>query len=826
MNHTLPYSEIFYPLLSGVHNALLECYTLNKTDTLETISVDSKKKITDHFSRFEKFYPSGINKHITTGLSKTHQSRHKMSPRLTNLTLQCYREAQIITRNANFKGIIVPSPLYILYQALTIPFEQQSAAYSQLLCRSMLFHFMKLHPESRELSAHDEYFSCFQESDIIDSLSSFRKYVKIQARWPDQRENRSVTGLSTRINFLVGHYLSMKGFSYLWFNSEESLRNFLLCGDPELSHSEIARKYREPEYRFRISELHIDLPEHGEVINSMFGIPLPIRGGDILFHGGLKTTSAGGAVVNLSGKPGVGKTSIALSIAALLSPFGTKSMYISLEEEPEDLYKRLLTLIPEYIKELSFYLKPGGIDSTDWFSVFKIDDNLTFKKLGEIISLMKAKIDEQNNESDSRVSIPATCPLYVVIDNINQLAAGYKDDMESYSALEEFIISCRKLGALVLLISSEDVPEKINLSYLVDISIHTKQTGTESNLIKPIRIFQLNKTRNQVSRQGSHIFHLSGSEGFRISIQIPSLTDKKENLKKLLADKTKCIPTLNILEQKDEVHYIQYLKIFPYSQILIHGQGSSGKAGLALKILSTPAITRIRDFNKITNQKDDNFIEKELMGAKFSNTYYQRKILIISFLYPKEYYEELISNKVIPSLRRINKSIQPPRFKSLAFFPGYLTAEDFVNKIVRALDEAILEGEPFTGVLLDGLHNVFLQFKNLQDNDMVWPLLYGILSKYKVTVVSTFTNFRISNQLDADYGSLMIEDQKLMQKGQTPLLHTMVKACDFYISLDELIEANLDRSYQISIHSAMDQTPPKNSLIWDRISLSVVDFKS
>jgi len=280
------------------------------------------------------------------------------------------------------------------------------------------------------------------------------------------------------------------------------------------------------------------------------------------------------------------------------------------------------------------------------------------------------------------------------------------------------------------------------------------------------------------------------------------------------------------LEQEGKINYIHYLKIFPHSQILIHGQGSSGKAGLALKILSTPSINRIKEFNKFSDKKDYDFIEQQLTDTDFRNSYYQKKILIISFLYPKEYYEELISGKVVYALKRVNKTISPPKSRSLAFFPGYLTSEDFVNKIVRALDEAILEGEPFTGVMLDGLHNVFLQFKNLQDNDMVWPLLYGILSKYKVTVVSTFTNFRINNQIDSDFGSLMIEDQKLMQKGQTPLLHSMVKACDFYISLDEIIEGNMDRSYQIHIHSAMDQTPPKNPLVWDRISLSITDFKS
>jgi len=126
--------------------------------------------------------------------------------------------------------------------------------------------------------------------------------------------------------------------------------------------------------------------------------------------------------------------------------------------------------------------------------------------------------------------------------------------------------------------------------------------------------------------------------------------------------------------------------------------------------------------------------------------------------------------------------------------------------------------------MLDGLHNVFLQFKNLQENDMIWPLLYSILARYNVTVISSFTNFKINNQLDSDFSSLMIDDQKLMQKGQTPLLHSMVKASDFYIALEETLDASMNRRYIISIRSSIDQTPPRDFLEWDRQLLSISGF--
>ncbi len=297
-------------------------------------------------------------------------------------------------------------------------------------------------------------------------------------------------------------------------------------------------------------------------------------------------------------------------------------------------------------------------------------------------------------------------------------------------------------------------------------------------------------------------------------------------MKRLLSDKSKLILTFNLLEEKSKKpEYTPYLKLFQNSQILIHGQGSSGKAGLGLKILFTPVVNRNKDYKKKSEIEENSFLENQIFKSDFSRETHLKKVMIISFLYPKEYYEELISEKIIPSFKKINHSIKNFKHKTLPFFPGYLTAEDFVNKVVRTLDEAILEVEPFTGVILDGLHNVFLQFNNHQDNDMVWPLLYGILSRYNVTVVSTFTNFSINNQNDESYlSSILTEDQKLMQKGLTPLLHSMVKACDFYISLEEKQSLDNEKYYQIAVFSSVDQIPPKGKLNWDRQSLTITKY--
>jgi KaiC/GvpD/RAD55 family RecA-like ATPase len=677
MNDTqLPYSEVFLSLLKSVHEAILYCHKFNKTKALDDL-VESDDNLIEIFSGFEKAYSSGINKHLSSGLAIRHRKRDKNYPRLSKLTIQAYKESQ---KNPTKTGIILPSPLSIVYQALIIPSEPQTSAYSLVLCRGMLFYLMGMHPVVENMDRNRD-FIFISEKDVLDSISSFRKYIKIQLRWPDQREERIADSEKARINFLVGHYLSMKTYSYLWFATEKGVNSFL-----KVPHFKTLKAfiniYRNPVYRYRISEAYDDLPEQGEIINSLFGIPLPFRGGDVLFHGGLKKSSTGGLVINLSGKPGVGKTSVGLSLAALLSPFNTKTIYISLEEKKEDLYKRLLTLIPDYLKELSIYREPKGIENTDWFKVFEIEDSLNFNELTEIIELINSdlKKDEKSHPTTGTAHLPAICPLYVVIDNINKLVASSTNE-KNQEKVEKFIWACRAIGALVILVSADDVPDKINLDYLVDVSIHVEQKGTDDTLAKPIRIFQLTKTRHQISRQGSHVFHLTGSGGFRICPQIPSQMDKKESLRRILYDKTKSITTLNILEQPHKKReYVPYLRVYPNSQILIHGFGSSGKAGLGLKLLLTPSISRPSDFSKLPPEKENVYIEKMINTTDFSKQVYQRKVLVVSFLYPKEYYIDLVKEKIDPALNRIYKNISDSKIKLLPFFSWILVRRGFYKQ--------------------------------------------------------------------------------------------------------------------------------------------------
>lgn len=816
-SHKLPYSDIFYNLLAAIHIALWYCQENYKSD--EILREDDVKLSQIFESALDTDSKTGLDQHIIKGLTVKEKNRTE-PPRLVRLVVRAFNR---VKENETSK-VILPSPLSILYQALTVPNQPQTASYAFVLCRGMLFHFLKVHTKHPELQNISPSFDGFVEEDIQKAISSFKNNAKISSRWPG---NRSIpSSLSSRINYLTGHILSIKGYSYLWFKSEKALKEFCNASD---QHSAIRNCYQNKlssQYSFRMSSLYADLPDSSEINNWIFGIPIPWRGADLLFFGGLKKTSSTGLVCSVHGKPGAGKTSMALSLASILEPMGTKTMYLSLEENPPDLKTRLQSLVPDYLRKLSIFsnnefkirFSKGGDEPLDWFKPLKFSDNLSIEEIIEILKELSGELSQKANYSKEKSnSIPATCPLLLVIDNVNELLNG----KVSYDEVERFVEQCRNMGALVVLIAADEIPQSFKLDYLVDVAIHLDQEGIDNRYQKPVRIFQLLKTRHQISRQGTHVFHLSSSSGFRISPQVPSQLDKREKVKVKLPSKSDFIHTLNIQHPKDEPVYREFLPVAVNSHILVHGHGSSGKAGFGLKLLLTP----IFESKRILNPSPG----KGKLTLEGKNEFQMRKVLILSFLYPEEYYQTLkdrVDRQFLNSLD--GYSSRKTIVKVKAFYPGFLTPEDFVNKVIRLLEEARLEGEPFTGVLLDGLHNISVQFKNLQESDMIWPLLYSLLKRYSVTVVTTFTNISLSDGVTSNLSSSAQtpNDFVIFESAQKPFLHGIVKGSDYFFMLEERrIEKGKgsedNREYWLSVRSSIRQTPPNSILMWNREELTI-----
>lgn len=809
----LPYGDVAPALLQSIFKALNILCEVDKQD-IDVREDNINGLLYDCFEWIEKKdFPrhSGKNPHLTEGFP----SKNKTSqPRIVKLTKLAFSQLKKQENASNI--ILLPSPLKILLDILTVPDEPHSRAYALITCRSILFEYMRIYPKSAVLPENEKNWSFFTADDISKAYSEIRTY-------PSHRDNYakpiSFNKALSKEKLFLAHYLAMKGVLNLRFGIDEKKNPVgkeeaykhreKYCQDGNLIGEKSTR------YEFRLSHDYKDFPDISEFINQIWGIPIPIRNADVIFCGAMKPSSDGGLVISAHGKAGTGKTSLALAMAASLAPLGTKTYYITFEEQPDDLRNRLHSLIPSYLRKLSFFKEK----SDDWFLATQpnlFDSELPGGNLMKEFSerhLNTIKEVIQTDTIKAPDTIPKPCPLIVVIDGVsllcneedqvsdtyNVLHDFYKRDRvsDTYKVLHNFIKKCRELKVLVLLLSGEEDKMSVSLDYLVDTVIKLNYEGTHDLKVKPVRIFNLIKTRQQASRIGAHIFHMSDGKGFRIAPQLPSQLDNREKIKRHQPDQNQSIdvfnePHLPLFKNIKE----KYLDIYPGSQILIHGHGSSGKAGLALKILMTPP-------KKLKDEQGNKLTEYKPFCPP-------RRILVVSFLYSDSYYKNLES-KLRSQLKE-----KAPSLEILSFYPGFYTPEHFLSKIILKLEKAVLEGEPVTGVLLDGLHNVFLQFPSLADNTMVWPMLYNILIRSKVTTVTTFTTFSIAM-------STKKEDDELLIAGHKPFLHALVQASDFYVMLDSVLQNN-KRVNELYVKSAIGhQAIPSDILIWDREELVFTD---
>lgn len=789
------------------------------------------------------YMPRGTSddEHLRIGLFERHKKRQDLLPRLAALVVNSFhqaREGHVESRDSE----LLPSPLFIICQFLTDPEDLASAGYAYQACRNWLSGVTRVWPSSRtdEEEETSNAFLTFGVRDLSSAMQSFENHERIQIRWPNPRypESREpgegeVADRQLRINWYVGHLLALKGNSNLWFRRggrghKGDADAFLtipasIRSKPDARdalNALIARKLGLA--RFRKATQYRVFPDFEEVANQVFGVPVPIKGMDIVFDGGIRASSKGGLVISIQGAPGTGKTTFALAIANALAPFGIPTSFVALEESEDDV-KNKLSFISQYRRsrlsvtqanDKQFFCIDSQGRDLNTFAALRAETELLYREVGEALQ-------------DSARQIPHV-PFagVVVIDNINMLGiTGRRDGTSSreqdIDEVASMVQEWRASKLLSIVISAQDVAGDVRIDYLADVVVEMRFADLDAINRKPLRIMNLVKTRHQSARQGAHLFHMSSAKGFRLVPHMDSLMARKAGIQRRLPDRNQILDVFHVDGRRPRSN--PYLKVFQGSNVLLHGFGSGGKAGLALKILarrSSPNSDTARDTTK-----------KQRVYPP-ATTHLRPRVLIVSFLYPEDYYRQLLERLGSNERGQGEEDRSGSDIEPLILSPGFLTPQDFLNMVVSRLEGAAVAGRPFTGVMIDGLHNVFLQYEMLHDSSVVWAMLYSILSRYNISVVSTFTNFSLNDRLLAgsdDAGARhpatsSIEDQELMQKGMTPFLHALVKATDFYLYLQEEIEPESNkRMYVLSVRTAIGQEVPEDFLIWDRQALKFTE---
>jgi KaiC/GvpD/RAD55 family RecA-like ATPase len=874
-----PYHEILHDLVISIMRAQAE--VLADCETSDSLNNFRHGKINRHFAWIARAYKPGSNRHLVESEDKhslrTNPIRHsKLDERQEKLLLEKkplpyalradtesqqgddeghpvqYHPTRIsclikqacactiewsqanprkgrrrLSRKSNrHDGAILVSPLSVAFDYLTSPELPGSRAYALLAIRSYLFDTFDSYPDGI-IDRIDKDVHEFSTQEISTALSHIRTSVRVR-HWSRGKDPIPPRTKLHDPEGLLRQYLGSTGILWLRFSARDQAINFLQKG-----------KWFDPENEYEmVQSPYVDhLPDLGQIVNELWGTPIPIRGADTVFRGGLKFSMRKGLVVAIHGGPGTGKTSLALALGAYLAPLEIDTLFLTGEETKEDLLARVENIVPEEYRRFTFYRKetlaPKGWLTIQPYKLYQTDPGEMRQALSDAFDQLKSNLESQPQDGHGA---PKPCRAIVVVDGLHDffmLSGRRGRDDEQASEFRSFIEKCRGLRALVVLTTSEEWAGDAALEYLVDVAIRLTQTASPSAkseadlMAKPDRYLLLNKARHQLCAIGGHGIQIAGLKGLRLSPQINYQLDTRAiwktrvpstgHLKTILRRTMDYSKRPSSTEQKwlEEALFFENkysVDIYQGANIFINGRGSGGKAALAMKIACAPTF------------------EMEGSGSLLRRVPVDERILVVSFLYPEDYYEDLIDN-LMPVFRREyrSESLSRPSEKVIRLYPGYYKPNDLFNQIEWALRAAELEGTPYTCVVIDGIHNVFIQFPEIEAYRLIWPQLYALLRSRDITIITTHATLVSPTRVDGT--DVRIDDER-----SEPLRHALVQKTDFRIEVDPALpgeiaalmphdkseqggvptQSNDANTFSLRVLSAIHQPIPTRHLLWSR----------
>ena len=735
-------------------------------------------------------------------------------------------EAQI-DNNTNSPSrtiVIVASPLRVCFDYLCVPGHPGTSAYALVACRNYLFAALKIHPKmGLDETNADE----FTVENIRREFSNI--WTSLRPRQDSKGRDKLPAGSKTKA--LLRHFLAMKGVLNFRCSIEDAKR--YLLSDDEASYALLGGDLFEFDRAHNLDHL----PEIGELVNELWGLPIALDGADTILRGGIKFSSTEGLILAIHGGPGSGKTSLALAIAKTAGPLDIRTLFYTVEEVPADLIAKSALLVAEGIGRLSIFKDTNQAVA---FEKLPTEGDVLSKLISELTDLEKLLESEEAPALEGIFSIPKPCRVIVVLDGLHDMIArsvsllrsqgtntSNSEQANDLMALHNLISHLRKLRAFVIVTTGTAWTGEGTLDYLVDMAMHVSVASLNDSGVKPERLLVLSKARHQLCAIGTHSFQIDGNNGVRISPQMnyqierraiwrASLPDRS-SFKKVLS-RARIDPFDNDDTRIDSAHHS--IKLFKNSHVVINGIGSGGKAGLALKIAMSP-------YFEDQKSKSD--------GKLFRSVIFPEKILVISFLYQKDYYDVLVRklrNLLSSEYSESDSKQLESTCEVLHLYPGNLRPHDLFNRIDRKLDGAELMGRPYSTVIIDGIHNVYLQFPQIQQYPLFWAQLFSSLRTRKMSVITTHTTLALPYALDRHNNSVIVDDNR-----SEPLRHSLVQKSDFQIEVDPVPNSSMINVYAehpqfekiqqlhvLKVVAAIGQPVPFGVLLWNRDKLTLSQY--
>ncbi len=588
------------------------------------------------------------------------------------------------------------------------------------------------------------------------------------------------------------------------------------------------------------------VPEFATVVNAAFTQTSGVPGFDDITGGLLAPPSTevprrgqtgqatSGLVTLVSGPPGSGKTSLCLALAVHMAETGSVVRYITIEESADVLRAKARNSLGRLADALVLPDEALGQDVPDRLDTtpltlievprFDAVDGQGFRSLESIASQLRTEFARAENIErvvlNIREALYLAFPRVVVIDSLTALMGVQADarepvDREHRAAVRRQLAGVlhqlRAMSFCVFLIGGKEDWDDEGLTYLVD-NVFRLDLDREASNRYPARTIGVEKTRHQASSRGTHVFHLGGASGCHVSPSLHSVLARLRVRQPIPPDASSRVWVWGPKEQLDLPGIggaPSSLALLDRSQVLIYGRGSSGKAGFALSLAFD---ARIPANEPNLTSRAARSVRREL--AEAAKAYFKRaRILVLSFLYEREYYEEIARMIGRRHAFRGQQSVAR-RVDVVSFYPGAIAAETVLATAQRRIRSAELSGRPYTTVIIDGVHNILMQFPLLEREPLLWPTLNRVLRTAGVNSVTTFTFFHVHAPTQArtrleefSTGIDVLNRAQAATIPTTPLsvaqqlfFHLLVSTCDYTFRMERSqIEQSGDLSGPIRV---------------------------
>lgn len=679
----------------------------------------------------------------------------------------------------------------------------------------------------------------------IETLHEFRNaYDELGKRFRTQDSRRQLKDDPSISRFLVD-LLCIDRKIFRSLGDSENLRLYFTAFSRHPLGVDIERGFRD----FGAGDwpqLDGEVPDFASVLTSAFGQPLGIAGLDDAL-GGLIPTVSGGLITLIAGPPGSGKTSLSVAITSRLAELGSVVSYVATEEDRDSLRAKRISAVQPLSRHLVISAMPSSADvrndlnARDEPLTWDVVEGATIDSISEVVTAIESDLSELDDEPEDDVDdtgMYVVFPRVVVIDSVSALlnnssAEGRGGRLE----LAALLARLRRMSICVFLVTGLDECRESGLEYLVD-NVLVVDRIAEPTGRHPLRILDIQKTRLHASNRGVHAFHLSRRSGCSVS---PSLHAVLKHLRASPMDtptrrlavvamrrpalpptqqalpfqaRTVSKPSTRMAALRDT------LFLRDKSHVVVYGRGSSGKAEFALGLALLPAIfqrdTRQSTSSRLSRNFNMNWTRRDIADAS------PRRVLVVSFLREPAYYASLM--KTAASSKTLSSFCDNAEdaLQTIPFYPGYVDPETLVDRVRHALKGARLEGRPYSALIIDGVHNLVLQYPLLEKATLLWPTLFEVIRSEGVLGITTFTNYGIE-QPGFDDDAIDIGPERgpvaLPADADRLLLQLLVSKCDYAFAVERGPRTKSRNLLRVRAAATLDHSSILD-FWWDRRTLA------